>query len=89
MFVYILYSFDHDKFYIGHTNDVNRRLAEHNDSDATSWTASYQPWRIVHCEEHKDRSSAMEKESYLKSLKNKTRIQEYIAGWRNGTSGGS
>lgn len=89
MYVYILYSVDNDKFYIGHTNDVKRRLDEHNDPESTSWTASYQPWKLVHCEEYETRSDAMEKEAYLKSLKNKARIQKYIAGWRNGTSGGS
>jgi putative endonuclease len=29
-FVYILFSSSLDKFYIGHTNDLDRRVYEHN-----------------------------------------------------------
>lgn len=88
MFVYILYSTEYDKYYIGHTNDIERRIKEHN-SDRAGWTKPYQPWKIVHEEACTDRSTAVEKEKYLKSLKNKERLEDYIAGWRNGTSGGS
>ena len=34
--VYILYSKSADKYYIGHTKDMTRRLAEHNDPYAAS-----------------------------------------------------
>ena len=88
MFVYILYSASYDKYYIGHTSDMDRRINEHNGDDA-GWTKSYQPWEIAHKERCSDRLTAIEKEKYLKSLKNKERLQDYIAGWRNGTSGGS
>jgi putative endonuclease len=30
-FVYILYSSKHDKYYVGQTDDVERRLVKHNE----------------------------------------------------------
>jgi putative endonuclease len=86
--VYILRSAVAEKYYIGYTNNLKRRIEEHNTQDK-GYTRNYRPWVIEYSEEFSDRGSAMKRESYLKSLKNKYRIQEYIAGWRSGTSRGS
>ena len=88
-FVYILKSERTGKTYIGHTNDLERRLAQHNEPSRSSWTAKYQPWKLVAFHEYVSRSEAMKEEGRLKSFKNKIRVQEYIAGWRSGTSSGS
>ena len=45
--VYVLYSYEFDKYYTGQTNNVKRRLEEHN-SDKTGYTKSYQPWILVY-----------------------------------------
>ena len=87
--LYILYSDRYDKYYIGHTNTLKRRLEEHNDPEKRGWTNSYKPWSLVYSEDFKTRSEAMYQEKYLKSLKSKTKVKEYIAGWRSSTSGGS
>ncbi len=83
--VYILYSDTYDKVYIGHTNDMDRRINEHNET-GTGYTAHFRPWRILFQETFEKRVEAMKIEKYLKSLKNKERIYQYIAGWRSSTS---
>ncbi len=87
--LYVLYSKKCDKYYIGHTNNIERRLCEHNDVNHKGWTRYHQPWSLVYTEKSIDRSDAMRKEKYLKSLKSRKRIEKYIAGWRSGTSRGS
>jgi putative endonuclease len=88
-FVYILYSRKYKRYYIGHTNDVECRVAQHNDADAKGWTRSFQPWEVMYVEPYPSRSGAMRQEKYLKSFKSKERIEQYIAGWRSSTSRGS
>ena len=79
---YILFRLEHDKYYIGQTNDLERRLNQHND-DKKSWTRKYKPWIVVYRNTHSVRADAMKEEKYIKSLKNKERIKQYISGWRS------
>ncbi|MDP2927065.1 MAG: GIY-YIG nuclease family protein [bacterium] len=87
--VYILFSKSTDRYYIGQTNNIERRLKEHNDNTKTSYTRRYQPWQPLYKKEFPSRARAVKAERYLKSLKNKERIKQYIAGWRSSTSRGS
>ena len=66
-FVYILRSCRTGALYIGHTNDLQRRLNQHNNAESKSYTAKRGPWELAHAEEHPDRRSAMTREKYLKS----------------------
>ena len=83
--VYILKSKLIEKYYIGSTNNFEVRIRQHNGKKA-GWTKRYQPWMVVYTELTATRAQAMRIEKYLKSLKNKKRIIEYIAGWRSSTS---
>jgi len=66
-FVYILKSLGNGSLYVGHTNDLQRRLAQHNNRNGKSYTAKRGPWILAHYEEHPDRSSAVLRERFLKS----------------------
>ncbi len=44
--LYILQSLTKDRYYIGHTNNIERRLSEHN-SGQTKSTKAYIPWKLV------------------------------------------
>lgn len=76
VFVYVLKSDIDDRFYVGLTQDVEKRLKEHNFGKTRS-TKGYRPWKLIHVEEYPDRSTARDREKYLKSgygkqwLKNK------------------
>jgi putative endonuclease len=70
-FVYIIYNKDNDKFYIGQTNDLDRRIFEHNNKK-TNYTSKYSgEWALVRKEIFNDRTAAMKRENFLKRQKNK------------------
>jgi len=65
--VYILKSKkDSSKFYIGITNNLQRRLIEHNSSNA-GYTLHYQPWEVEIYIVFKNKKLAENFEKYLKS----------------------
>ncbi|KAF0152009.1 MAG: putative endonuclease [Ignavibacteria bacterium] len=65
-YVYILQSMNNDKTYVGQTENLERRLKEHN-SGKTSYTAKYVPWKIVYFEKYSTREESLKREKYLKS----------------------
>ncbi len=67
-FVYILKSTKDNKFYIGQTNNLEKRLLRHNSGKVTA-TKNRRPFILVYKEEYKSRAEAMQREKYLKSLK--------------------
>jgi putative endonuclease len=40
-YLYILYSESADKYYVGHTDEPNRRLEQHNTAIKNSYTAKF------------------------------------------------
>jgi putative endonuclease len=64
--VYVLSSINFRKSYVGCTDDLTRRLKEHN-SDKMAYTKHYKPWKIVHFEEFENLAIARKRESYLKT----------------------
>ncbi len=77
--MYILKSEKNDKYYIGHTNDIHRRLEEHNSRHTKSTRAGI-PWKIVFVEEYKTKHEAIIRENKIKSMKSKKFIKELING---------
>ncbi|HLT24144.1 MAG TPA: GIY-YIG nuclease family protein [Ignavibacteria bacterium] len=73
-FVYILHSTKFDKYYVGSTANLSKRVEHHNSLKAR-WTKRYQPWILVFSEMFEDRSKAMTKEREIKRSKN---ISRYV-----------
>lgn len=66
-YVYILNSLaDTDRMYVGRTNDIANRLAEHNAGECVH-TNKYKPWRLSTSIGFDDRDKALAFERYLKS----------------------
>ena len=66
-YVYILRSEARsEQFYTGLSNDLRRRLTEHN-ALKVAHTSKYAPWALVHYSAFVDRSKAVAFERYLKS----------------------
>jgi putative endonuclease len=66
-YVYILRSVNHAKeTYVGSTNDLRRRLAEH-DLGKSIHTNKFKPWELMVYVAFKERRAAEEFERYLKS----------------------
>jgi putative endonuclease len=73
-YVYILQSQLNNSFYKGSTNDILRRVKEHNDGTVPS-TIRYLPWDLVWYTEKKFRSEALNLERKLKNLSVKRTIE--------------
>ncbi len=67
-FVYIIQSTIDRKFYTGITNNLERRLAEHNKGgSSTPTTAGRGPFELIHHEQAVSMKEAREREIFLKS----------------------
>jgi len=75
-FVYILYSENFDKFYVGQTNDISQRLNRHNCGYEKA-TSPYCPWTMVWFTHKEARAEAMMLEKKLKNL-SKDRLKQFI-----------
>ena len=67
-YVYVLLCERSSRYYVGSTNDVSRRVAEHNAGKTTS-TRSYRPWRLVYTETFETLAEARQREREIKSWK--------------------
>jgi len=76
--VYLLYSEVKDRFYIGHTNQIEDRLERHNCGEVKS-TKAHRPWVMVYVEQFVSRGEAMKREKELKSWKKKSRLERLIS----------
>ena len=75
--VYVLYSKSFDRIYIGMTNNLERRVSEHNLGQNKS-TKAYLPWKHIHVETYPTRVEARKREKYLKTFRGRTFIRENI-----------
>ena len=74
------------RFYVGSTDDVQRRLVEHNDTRGDTFTHKHGPWILVWQEQFSSRSEAMVKEKQIKSMKSAKWIRENLLNGRVPTS---
>ena len=65
-FLYILKSIKYKKTYVGMTNNVQRRLSEHNKGEC-HFTKKYAPWVIIYTEILTNQEEAHKRERYFKS----------------------
>lgn len=65
-YVYILTNTYHRVLYIGVTNNIARRLAEHRNGEANGFTKRYKLWKLVYLESTQDIRSAIAREKQLK-----------------------
>ncbi|MFH1771438.1 MAG: GIY-YIG nuclease family protein [Candidatus Omnitrophota bacterium] len=54
------------ELYVGISNDVNRRIKEHNTTVKCRYTRFRKPVRLLYCEQFCDRSSALKREAEIK-----------------------
>ncbi len=73
-YVYILYSETLDKKYIGSTDDLKKRLKEHN-SGCSKFTKSGIPWMLLYYEAFISKYDALIEEKFLKSGKGRDRLK--------------
>jgi putative endonuclease len=64
--VYVVQSETHGTRYVGSTQDVQKRLHEHN-MGRCRYTSGRRPWVLRHVEQYATRVEAMKRERFLKS----------------------
>ncbi len=65
-YVYVIKSAKTGEYYKGITDNLKRRVSEHN-SDKNTSTKGKGPWTLVYSEECENRVEARKKEKYFKS----------------------
>ncbi len=75
--VYILFSPDSVRTYVGQTEDVDRRVGQHNAGKVRS-TKAYRPWTLFHVEFFGTRQQAKERELWFKTPAGRRRIAELL-----------
>lgn len=76
-YVYVLLSEKDGEFYIGSTNDLKRRIAEHRQGKNIS-TAKRLPLELIFYEAYPSESDAERRESYFKTAKGKTTLKQML-----------
>ena len=68
-FVYLIQSDIDNSFYVGYSQDPNKRLLAHNNGEST-YTRRKMPWKLVYIEEYNSKSEALKREKFLKAQRN-------------------
>ena len=76
--VYVLYSKDYNKIYIGFTSDLKQRLISHNELGKKGWTIQFRPWELIYTEEFQLKSDVMKREKELKTATGRNFIWSVI-----------
>ena len=84
-YIYILHSLNKDKFYIGQTENVQKRLYEHNHPLVNSkFTAKYFPWELsLYFSVNDKRADVIKVEKFIKNQKSRNFIMKLIANKEN------
>ena len=67
VYVYAIKSLKDNRIYVGQTNNLDKRVNEHN-AGATKTTKPFRPWHLFYKEKFPDRKTAREKEKYFKAI---------------------
>lgn len=71
--VYIIYSVTLDRFYVGYTCDLKRRMVEHNTCQSV-FTAASNDWELRWSRQFMNRQEAIQKEKKIKKKKGRKDI---------------
>jgi len=74
-FIYAISSLERNYIYVGLTDDIERRISEHN-GGKNKTTKPYLPFILIYTEEFTTRAEAREKEKYYKSGVGKEKLKE-------------
>ena len=79
-FVCVLTSEKDNNFYTGYTQNLNKRIEEHNKGVVAS-TRHRRPFKLVYYEACLDREDALKRERYLKTAWGKRYIKSRLNNW--------
>ena len=76
-YVYILHSSFLNKYYIGHTSNIEKRLRSHL-FNHSGFTSKAKDWKVVYSEEFPSKTEAQAKELQIKNWKSRVMIEKLI-----------
>lgn len=83
-YVYVLQSLKNNSLYIGYTNNIKKRILEHNRQENLS-TKAFTPWKLIFFEGYLEQKDARRREKYLKTNQGsrllKRMLKEYF--WKD------
>ncbi len=77
--VYILFSEEHNKTYVGFTSNLIERFKSHNYLSKKGFTIKFRPWIVIHVEFFTTKSEALKREKLFKTGKGRELIKEFIS----------
>jgi putative endonuclease len=75
--VYIIYSATLDRYYVGYSEDVQKRVLEHN-SGLSGFTSKANDWQLKYTESFDSRHNAIKREVEIKNKKSRKFIEWLI-----------
>ncbi len=85
-YTYIIQSIKDQSYYIGQTDDLDKRLSQHNEG-ISKYTSRKKPWKLVYYEEFESRKEAIKRERFLKKQKNREFYKKLIEIWSGSSVG--
>jgi putative endonuclease len=76
-YVYILFSDDYRRTYVGQTDDRERRLKEHNAGKVRS-TKPNRPWNMIYSEACASKEKTLKREKWFKSTSGRKKIAQIL-----------
>ncbi len=76
-YTYVLYSEKVEQLYIGQTNNIDRRLKQHNNGKVES-TKPYLPYKLIYLEELNTKTDAVNREHELKQANGRRFLKQFI-----------
>ncbi|MDM7925848.1 MAG: GIY-YIG nuclease family protein [bacterium] len=75
--VYVLRSAE-GRMYIGYSQDVEKRIRQHNAKANRGWTRRFTEWKEIYREEFRTRKQAMQRERELKKIRGTKKYKEMV-----------
>ena len=76
-YVYILKSLKYGRHYTGSTNNLERRIMEHN-TGQTKYTSQTGPFELIYSEKYNTKLEAIRREKFLKTGKGRELLKEVL-----------
>ncbi len=76
-YVYVLRSLKDQLFYIGYSDDLRKRVKDHNAGKNVS-TKNRRPLELIFYEAYPSKADALRRESYFKTTKGKTTVRQML-----------
>ena len=81
-YVYMLRCSD-ESLYVGHTDDIDERMRQHDAGKVAAYTSSRRPLQLIHVAEFESRYEALTMERKLKGWSRAKKLAYTLGDWRS------